>query len=216
MILENLKFLSPYFVLTSGIIGLFNIKKLPDVKAKLILFTIWFTFIFDVVGTHYYKFFEGENFIIYNIYFLLLFIIYFYYYSLAVKDKRLKITIYLLCILFIVFFAVDGSFIANINVVQLFNSYAFGVLLVAISAFLYLFELFNSKNIISYSRSLTFWFTVGILSFHIPFVPFMYSIKFFLIDYNLKVFSLVVFFLNLVMNFCFSFGFIWSKKIYNY
>ncbi len=212
MYIENLKFLSPCFALISGIIGLLNLDKLPDIKAKLILFTIWFTFFADLFGTNYYKFFKGENYWFYNIYFLTLFTIYYYIYYLAIDSKNLKKIILFFIALFVICFSIDASCFSDFMEVQLFNSYTIGVLLMCISSFFYLFELLNSKEIINYSRSLIFWFTVGIISFHVSFVPFMYSIKFFLIDYNLKVYSIVLFFLNFVMNFCFSYGLYGARR----
>ena len=160
MIIENLKFLSPYFVLLTGIIGLYNFKKLPNVKEKLILTTIWFSFFIDTIGTNYYRFFKGDNYWLYNIYFLVIFIVYFYIYILAIENKSFKKIILIFIGVFAIFFSIDGSYLSDFKQVQLFNSYALGVLLICISAFFYLFELFNSKEIINYSRSLIFFFTI--------------------------------------------------------
>ena len=95
-------------------------------------------------------------------------------------------------------------------------TYAIGVIFITILSVLYLFELFSSNLVLNFSKSIYFWFVVGILIFHVPFLPFMLSLEWFLIDYNPTIYGMILFFLNLLMNTSFIIGFIWSEKKYNY
>ncbi|PWB21752.1 hypothetical protein DCO46_19120, partial [Flavobacterium sp. HTF] len=95
-------------------------------------------------------------------------------------------------------------------------SFAIGVILVMLLSCVYLVEIFNSDKILNFKKSVFFWYILGILVFHVPVLPFMLAINWFLIKQDESIFSLVLFILNFLAHGCFIIGFVWSEKKYNY
>lgn len=214
--LEDLRFGIVYLALLSGICGLVFWHKLPNNKAKLILLLIWFSALVEIVGRYFTKWTGLLNYYVFNFYILIIFSAYIILLRSFLKRQAYKKLASALLLLFLAFYGVNYFFLQN-EFGQIFsNSYFAGVICIIILSFIYLFELFSSNLVLSYSKSIYFWFVLGILIFHVPFLPFMLSLDWFLIDYNPSVYGLILFFLNLLMNFCFVVGFIWSEKKYNY
>lgn len=214
--LEDLRFGIVYLSLLSGICGLVFLHKLPGNKAKSILLLIWLSTATELVGKYFTTWTGLLNYYVFNLYILMSFSIYILLLKSLIKTRTHKNLASLLLVIFLVFYFINYFFIQNEFGQILTNSYTVGVLSIIILSFLYMFELFSSNLVLSYSKSVFFWFVLGILIFHVPFLPFMLSLKWFLIDYNPSIYGLIIFFLNLLMNFCFLVGFIWSEKKYNY
>lgn len=214
--LEDLRFGIVYLSLLSGICGLVFLHKLPGNKAKSILLLIWLSTVTELVGKYFTIWTGLLNYYVFNLYILISFSIYILLLKSLIKTMTHKNLASFLLVIFLVFYFINYFFIQNEFGQILTNSYTVGVLSIIILSFLYMFELFSSNLVLSYSKSVFFWFVLGILIFHVPFLPFMLSLKWFLIDYNPSIYGLIIFFLNLLMNFCFLVGFIWSEKKYNY
>ncbi len=214
--LENLRFCIVYLALLSGIFGLIFWHKLPNNKAKLFLISIWFSVLTEVVGKYFTAWTGLLNYYVFNFYILVIFIIYIILLKSLLKKIAYKNIAGISLFFYLIFYTLNFFFFQN-EFGQIFtNSYAVGVIIIIILSFLYLLELFSTNLVLNYSKSIFFWFVMGILIFYVPFLPFMLSLDWFLIDYNSSVYGLILFFLNLLMNFCFSIGFIWSEKRYNY
>jgi hypothetical protein len=214
--LENLRFYSIFLTLISSIIGILFWYKLPNLKSKLFLFSLFFSIAVDFVGTNFTKWTGLLNYEVYNLYILILFTYYLIFLKSLLKKIVYQNIASLFLFIFLIGYVINILFIQNLfkNVVT--NGYAIGVLFVTILSLLYIFEVFTSQLILNYSKSIFFWFILGVLIFHVPFLPFMLSLQWFLIDYNPTIYGLIIFFLNLLMNCCFVIGFIWSEKKYNY
>jgi len=213
--LADLRFYIVYLSLLSGICGLVYRHKLPDYKSRLILVSIWFSALIEIVGRYFTACTGLLNFCVFNLYILLIFSLYIYLLKSLLKNMAYKYLAVFLLVVFVVYFTINSIFI-NPMLYVLTNSYVIGVISIAILSFLYLLEVFSSDLILNYTKSIFFWFILGILIFHIPFLPFMLSLDWFLIDYNPVIYELIIFFLNLLMNCCFAAGFIWSERKYNY
>ena len=214
--LENLRFYIVYLALLSGIFGLIFWHKLPNNKAKLILFSIWLSVITEVVGKNFTAWTGLLNYCVFNFYILVQFIIYIVILKTLLKRISYKNLAAFFLILFLICYPLNYFFWQNQFGQILTYSYAMGVIITIILSSLYLFELFSSNLVLNYSKSIFFWFILGILILNVPFLPFMLSLDWFLIDYNSSIYGLILFFLNLLMHFCFSIGFICSEKRYNY
>lgn len=207
--LENLGLYIIYLALLSGIPGLFFYSKLPSNKAKSILFFIWIAFIIDFIGLNFTK-------CIYNLYILISFSYYIILLKLLlIKVKNQKIALSFL-VVFIGIYFINILFIQNNLVTTFTNVFAIGVIMILFLSCLYLLEIFSSEHILNFKKSIYFWFILGILAFHVPFLPYMLAINFFLIDNNTTILNFVLFILNLLMHSCFLIGFICSEKKYNY
>lgn len=205
-----------YLALLSGCIGLISMHKLPGKKAKFLVILIWFSVLIELVG-YYFTYWTGLlNYYVYNFYMFVSFSAY----ILLLRSLLLKINYRLTAVYFLILFIV--SFFLNIMYFKedtnrsFTYSFAIGVLLVLILCCLYLVEIFNSDKILNFKRSVFFWYILGILVFHVPFMPFMLAINWFLILQDESIFSLVLFILNLLAHSCFIIGFLWSEKKYNY
>jgi hypothetical protein len=205
-----------YFALLSGIIGLISLHKLPDNKAKSLVALIWFSILTEFVG-YYFTYWTGLlNYYVYNLYMLISFSAYILLIRSLLLNRNNKISAILFLTLFVFSFFLNVLYFENDLNNSFIYSFAVGVLVVMILACLYLIEIFNSDKILNFKKSVFFWYILGILIFHVPFLPFMLAIKWFLIKQDESVFSLVLFILNFLAHGCFIIGFLWSEKKYNY
>jgi len=214
--LENLRFYSIYLALLAGIVGLFFLYKLPDNKAKSLLGMIFFSVLTEFVGSNLTRWTGLINYCVFNIYILVSFTYYLILLKYLLVHRNHKRFADILLIIFVLFYICDFIFIQKTIFEAFTFSFAFGVIFVLILSCLYLVEIFNSKKILNFGKSIFFWFILGVLLFHVPFLPFMLAIKWFLIESNETIYSLMLFILNLLMYGCFIIGFIWSEKKYNY
>lgn len=214
--LENLRFYSIYLALLAGIVGLFFLYKLPGNKAKSLLGMIFFSVLTEFVGSNLTKWTGLINYCVFNIYILVSFTYYLILLKYLLVHRNHKRFADILLIIFVLFYLCDFIFIQKTIFEAFTFSFAFGVIFVLILSCLYLVEIFNSKKILNFGKSIFFWFILGVLLFHVPFLPFMLAIKWFLIESNETIYSLMLFILNLLMYGCFIIGFIWSEKKYNY
>lgn len=212
----NLRFYIIYLALFAGIVGIIFLHKLPNNKAKSVVAMIWFSVLTEFVGLNFSKWTNLLNYVVFNFYILASFS----YYIILLR-KLLNSLIYkniasFFLISFLLFFLVNHLFFdLGINRIDTI-SFALGISFVVFLSCRYFFETVNSNKIMDLQNSIFFWFIIGVMLFHVPFLPFMLSLEWFLIDYNENVISLILFFLNLLMYCCFIIGFVWSEKKYNY
>ncbi|RKR05508.1 hypothetical protein C8C83_4860 [Flavobacterium sp. 90] len=205
-----------YLALLSGIIGLFSLNKLPGKKAKFLVVLIWFSVLIEIVGYYFTQWTGLLNYYVYNFYMFVSFSAYILLIRSVLLNRSYRFAGYLFLILFIAsFFLNIWYFKENVNHSFIY-SFATGVLVVMLLSCLYLVEIFNSDKILNFKKSVFFWYILGILVFHVPFLPFMLAINWFLIRQDESIFSLVLFILNFLAHSCFIIGFIWSEKKYNY
>jgi len=214
--LENLNQYIIYIALLSAIPGIFYYFKLPNNKAKSILFFIWIAFIIDFIGLNFTKWTGIINYPIYNFYILISFSYYIVLLKLLLTKMKNKRIATLFLVIYICLYFSNLLFV-KYNLTNTFtNVFAIGVIMILFLSCLYLLEIFSSEKILNFKKSIYFWFILGILAFHVPFLPFMLAIHFLKIDNNITIFSFVLFILNLLMHSCFLIGFVCSEKKYNY
>jgi hypothetical protein len=205
-----------YFALLSGITGLISLHKLPGIKAKSLVILIWFSVLIEIVG-YYFTYWTGLlNYYVYNFYMLVSISAYILLLRSVLQKRNNKISAVLFLVLFVFSFFLNVLYFENDLNNSFIYSFAVGVLVVMILSCLYLVEIFNSDKILNFKKSVFFWYILGILIFHVPFLPFMLAIKWFLIKQDESVFSLVLFILNFLTHSCYIIGFLWSEKKYNY
>ncbi len=214
--LVDLRLQIVYLALVCGLLGLFVINKLPNLKAKSTLFSIWFCFLIEFMGIHFKDWTGLVNFPIFNLYILIIFLYYLVLLRLLLKKIVNQILATFSLFIFVGFYFIDAIFIQNSIVALYTNSYAVGVVVFLFISCLYLFEIFNSVQILNFKKSIYFWFILGALLFHISFLPYLLAINLFLLKNVESIFNIVLFVLNLLMYSCFAIGFIWSEKKYNY
>lgn len=211
----NLRFYTGIIILVVFLVGLFNYSKLPDRRAKSLLGMLFVSLLTEIGGMSM-GYLGLKNFIVYNTYVLIIFNYYLLLLqSLLKKSFHKKLTN-------VFFFLFNTAFVADLFYMQdLFEemltfSFALGVIFVLILSFLYLMQVFNSNRVLHFKKSIYFWIVLGLLIFHIPFLPIMIAVELFLKPNPGPMFSISIFVLNLLMYTCFTLGFLWGKKKYNY
>ena len=213
---EFLRFYTFYLALFSGIIGLISMHKLPSNRAKFLVILIWFSVLIEKVGYHFTEWTGLLNYYVFNFYMLVTFSAYILLLRSLLSKVNHRIVASLCFMLFIISFFLNILYFKEDVNHSFTYSFAIGVILIMILACLYLVEIFNSDKILNFKRSVFFWYILGILVFHVPFLPFMLALNWFLIKHDESIFSLVVFILNVFAHSCYIIGFLWSEKKYNY
>ncbi|EDP95780.1 hypothetical protein KAOT1_05232 [Kordia algicida OT-1] len=84
-----------------------------------------------------------------------------------------------------------------------------------ISILMYFIEVLQSERILNINRELLFWISIGLLLFHIGYIPYKIVQKFYdsIASANLENLRSLFFSLILILNICYITGFIWSQPI---
>ncbi len=206
-----------YLALLVAIVATLYYKKYSFGRARYFLFSLWLIALTELSRKIVYDFYDGEIEIrfISNTYTILQFIFYLLWYRSLLTNKK-RINFFLWALVFFICFSVANSiFMQNFYFVNQTYTYSVGVLLVCAVIFSFFVEFLRSERIIKFERSVYFWFSLGILLFHVPFLPFMFTAQIF--DFQaFKFYGIVVKALNIIMHLCFLIGILWSQKKYNY
>ena len=208
--MEDLKFFSKYLALVVAIIGTIKYKDIKHSKAKYFLFSIWYIMFTEFVASNFNFWFGKPNYIVYNIYLLVQFTFYLWWFRILLKAAKRKKIVLGFVLFFICFFIVDVLFLQSITEELLTYSYAISVILTVTSICYYFIEVFNSEVVLKIRESIYFWFSIGILIFHAAFMPFLFTIKFFLSG-DSRLLRTVQFFLAALMYIFFTIGFFKAK-----
>ncbi len=208
-----------YIALTSAIVNTIFFYKYAGGRAKYFLYSIWFIAIteFSYRFSSYIDFSEGINpgRIIPNIYTLLQFTFYLIWYRYLINNKTNKKLIFWFLVLFYLTFILVSLFFQGYNQIVQSYVYAVGMIFLVVGVILFFMEILSSEFTLNFGRSVYFWFSMGLLLFHIPWMPFMFIAEYLNFSRSLTYQS-VLFGLNLIMHGCFIFGAIWSRKKYNF
>lgn len=216
--MEELRFLSKYLVLATAIIGLIfyianyiKYQKREFAKTEYFLLSVWVMAGFDFFGSKFYSWFGMLNYPVYSTYIVTFMLFYYWWYYKLIKPKFKRNLIVSFAIIFIIFSIINALFIQDFFEEVQSYTYALGVIFLIITICFYFIELFKSDMILKITKLTHFWFSLGILLFHGTFLPFQIAHKFFLLG-DSKIFSIVLFFLNLLMCICFIIGFSMMRK----
>lgn len=208
--LEELRSYSKYLALVVAIVALFKYKNYAHTKAKYFLYSVWFIVFVEFLGSNFYRWFNMVNYSVYNTYALVQFSFYIYWIRLLVKSEKKKKILSVLLIGFIVIHLIDDFFLHSFFYESTTYGYTVGVVFVIIAICIYLFEQFNSENVLTISSSKYFWFLIGILIFNATWLPFKIVIKYFLFG-DVRPLSVVNFTLCTILYTCFLIGFLKAK-----
>ena len=201
----------------TGLVGAINYKKFPSIGSRLIVVSIFVSLLLDFIG-HYFTRWTGVlNFSIYNLYTFLSFSMYFFILYKLLKNSLYKNVAKLILYVFFIFFLVNIFFNFTAFTHNILSAlYVYAVVGFLILSILSLKELYDSDEILHCNKSVHFWFLMAVLAFHIPFLPILLSVRFYMIDYDSSIFGYMFVGLQLVMSICLIYGFLCSHKKYNY
>lgn len=144
-----------------------------------------------------------------NAYCLLLpLIIYRLFYNISNSEifrKRIK----LLAIGLIIFFIIDNLIQRNFVTDFQYHTYLVSTLILIYIVTVILLQIMKSDIIHEYLRSKSFWISLGLLLFFVPFLPVIIAFEFMVVNFEIK--NIITLFLIMVMNFCFIFATLWTK-----
>lgn len=215
--METLTISIRYIALLSAIIATLAYGRYRQGKGRYFVYSIWFTaiteFSYKIV---YYQVLDARypiHFIV-NTYTVIQFLFYFLWYRSLITSIAYRNRILFMATLFLAFDIYNTLGLQDFIYERQTYTYIIGTIFVIITIYLYFVEVFKDDFILHFQRSVYFWFSLGILLFFIPFLPFMIASEFF--HYGGDLYSLVIFILNVVMHSCFITGVLWSRKRYNY
>lgn len=206
-----LSYLINAFEFIAAIIALIHYKKYVHSSERYFLHFLWVTFFTDTILGPSSSFFKIDNTWVYYAYTGISFLFYYWwYYSILVK-KLYKSIVIVLSIIFMILYIFNGM---NVE----FHKYSFviGASFVLILAGFHLRQLFNSDYTLRIKHKLSFWITVALVLFNIGMIPFILLSKYFNVWINNSVFTIILFFLNMILYSCYIIGFTWTKKKYNH
>ena len=159
------------------LVSIFRYSKYFNTKLKYFPVLLMYVFLTELLGLiikvdpdrnpFFTDFYSNYNFLIYNIYDLLFYGYFYYLFWHYCFLKRNKNIILIGAILFLISFIVNASIINIISKPQLY-SYTIGGLVLITATIVYLKEDFAKKK---YNKNLLFWISIGLLIFHIGFIP---------------------------------------------
>jgi len=216
--LEVLKGSIKYIALASAIFSTLFFYKYSHGRAKYFLFSIWFIVITEFSYKFlFYKVFDQDIRIVkivVNTYTVIQFSFYILWYRYLVKNPLKRRTLLWFFILFIIAFATISAFLQEFDKITQSYTYAIGVILLISTIVIYFMDVLSGEFILRFERSVMFWFSLGLLLFHVPFMPFQFIAEYY--NFNSNIYIVILFGLNLIMHSCFVYGVLWSKKKYNY
>ncbi|MFI2744628.1 hypothetical protein ACG2LH_17975 [Zhouia sp. PK063] len=204
-----------FIALLAAIIGTITYKKYKFSNAKYILFSVWFIAITEFsYKLFYYYILDGKTdiFFISNIYDLVQYNFYLWWFRSLITDRKKRNMLLGIAVIHLLLF-IANSYFGEFNKPHRYF-YALSVILVLIAICFYYVEILKTDRILQFERSIYFWFSLGIILFNVPFVPFWYAADY--LHYSGNIYNIVVFSLNAILYGCFIIGFLYSKKQYNY
>lgn len=181
---------------------------------KYFLILLWYIVFNEIAGYCIREYFIKNNSIIYNIYYVVNFTFLFSVYRNFISNKSFKkyinffIIIYWICCVINLFY--EDCF-SNAQIVP----YIIASVFLIISILMYFIEILKSEQILKINRGLLFWISIGLLLFHIGYIPYKIIQKFSNIEsiQELEALRSIFYSLILILNICYIIGFIWSHKM---
>ncbi len=187
-ILEGHHYFTYIFEFLAAFAGIIYLKKMPEVKYPVRLFTYYLVFIFiaDLTGLLYptyayfndYKYLEflrgtpfAGNEWLYNSLHIVTFSFYAAFFRMNLNFSRYRKILKYCIIFFILASIIDLAFFSEFFNVFSYFVYISGTVISLLAICFYYFELLYSDEILNFSRNFTFYASVGILIYSLCIVP---------------------------------------------
>lgn len=200
-----------YFI--TIVVMLFYYKKYRDnLKLKLFLYFLIYSFLTEVVGGYLGRVLQIDNNWIYNTWNIVNHLFYAFFFMAFINNNSKRNFILTLIVCYILFTLVNIFFIRSYFNQVLINNIIIGSIIIVLVIVLFYVELLNSDAILNINRSLVFWISIGVLLSNIVLIPvwvFAETLSF------RGVYAYLILGSNVLMSICFITGFIVSKKEFN-
>lgn len=181
-------------------------KRSYDFIFRLMLAYILFT---EVAGTIFADFLNIRNYAIYNLYCFFFPLLNYWLFSKIISSEIVKNRIKILSIVLVLIFIVENIIAKNFFTDM--QQYTFLIstifLIYIISA--YLVQLLRSDEIQYFNRSKSFWISLGLLLFSVPFIPIILAFRFVIFNGEFRI--IINLLLIVAMHSCFIYAILGSK-----
>ena len=160
-----------------------------------------YIFLTEISGAIIGRFTQYQNFFIYNFYCLLFPLLNFLLFFILSKSSRMKKRIKFMSFILVLFFIVDNILSYNLFVEQQYRTYLLALIFLIYIISSQLLNIMESDTIQYFNRSKSFWISLGLLLFSVPFLPVMITFKFMTINFEMRM--IVTSILILAMHTCF-------------
>ena len=176
-----------------------------------LIFSIMLGYMFftELVGVYVGKFTIYQSYIIYNIYCLVFPLLNFWLFLNIINSAIVKKWIKVLSVMLVLFFVADNIVYRNLFAEQQFHTYLFSLFILIFIIFVTFKEILESDIVNEYHRSKSFWISLGLLLFSIPFLPIMIALEVMIVNFEIR--RVVNILLILVMHVCFIIASLWTK-----
>ncbi len=209
--MEELGSYSQYLELIAAIIGTVKYRDFKNSKLKYVLFFLWYVAFSDFFAGVSYPIFGIPNYIIYNLYYLVVFTFFLWWYQSLLFSIRKKIIVFTFLGFFCAFYIADFLFFQDFVFDFLTYSFTLGTLFITVTVSIYFVEMLYRDVILNVTRSSYFWVSFGLLVFCITYLPFKLAYRF-MDSEKLFIKSLVLFMINCIQYTCFAIAFLKAKK----
>ncbi len=186
-------------------------KSNEDRYDKFFRFILILIVCFETLGHYYPKFTGNSNFFIYNIYTLAIYMLYIQLTNILINSVMIKKVLNYFSIVLMLFFLADNLWSRNFFSELQMNTYFLGAIFLIISIAGYLYEIINTDKIVIFYKLRSFWVSMGLLLFYVPFIPVIVCFNYKLLSIDIR--NILILSLNFIMHFCFIISFLCTKKI---
>lgn len=151
-----------------------------------------------------------SNNFIYNIYSLVIYILYIQLTNMLINSDMIKKVLNYFSIVLLLFFLADNLWNRNFFSELQMNTYFLGAIFLIISIAGYLYEIINTDKIVIFYKLRSFWVSLGLLLFYVPFIPVIVCFNYKLLSIDIR--NILILSLNFIMHFCFIISFLCTKK----
>lgn len=132
----------------------------------------------------------------------------------SISTKKIRPVVIISGILFLLFALFENTFWRKDHFYSISLTLSYGCLVVLLLSLSYFFHLLKSDQILYFKHSMPFWFCIGLLIFYLGGFPYLTFFNSMAIAKNQDIaqtYRWIFIFLNWIMYFLFTIGFIWSK-----
>lgn len=177
-----------------------------DMYFRLVLGYMFFN---EVVGSIIGFFTKLSQIPVVNIYTIIFPLLNFLLYYKITNSDIVKKRIKLLSAGLLIFYLIDNLIYRNFFSDFQYHTYVVSTVILIYIIAIILLQIMESEIIQEYQRSKSFWISMGLLLFYVPFLPIMIAFKFMILNSEIRY--MVNLLLIFVMNSCFIVASLWTK-----
>lgn len=196
----------------AAFIAILFYRKYKHTSLRFFSLILVYVFLNEVTAGMIHRYLGSKINLLYTIYNIIFFLFFYYVFWNFVKKPNFRKLIKIAAIVYILACIINPFYQDFIIRPQLF-AYVVGACLLIFCIILYYIEILSTSRILLINQELLFWISIGLLLFYVGYLPIKLTRHYSATDANEFVTLIVVqLILTIIMNGCFIFGFLWTKK----